>query len=78
MTFIWFMMYSVVPSSVGWKPVVAEVLNLLLDLIDLPLSILLVKLTLCVLCMLCIAGWAAQIGRPMQYLPAAGSPLVPR
>jgi len=45
MTFILFVMYSVVGSSAGWKPTVAVDLNLLLDLIHLASSILSVKLT---------------------------------
>jgi len=60
MTFIQFVTYSVVLSSVGWKPAVVEVLNLLLNLIDSALSILLVKLTSCELCMSCVAGRAAK------------------
>ena len=48
MIFIWFVMYSVVRSSVGWKPAVVEVSNLLLNLIDSAVLILSVKLTLCV------------------------------
>jgi len=40
--------------------VVVEVLNLLLNLIDLALSILSVKLTLYVSCMLCVAGRAVK------------------
>jgi len=39
---------------------VVEVLNLLLNLIDLALSILSVKLTSCVSCMLCVAGGAVK------------------
>jgi len=49
-----FVSYSVVRSSVGWKPEVAEVLNLLLNLIDWALSILSVKLTSCASCVSCV------------------------
>ena len=50
MMFIRVVMYSVVRSSVGWKPTVVEVINLLLVLIDSALSILSVKLRSCVSC----------------------------
>jgi len=66
MTFIWFVTYSVVRCSVGWKPPVVDVLNLLLNLIRSPWSMWSVKLTSstscapCVSCMSCIAGRAAK------------------
>jgi len=55
MTFIQFVMYSAVRSSVGWKPVVAEVLNLLVNLIDSASSILSLKLTSCICCVSCMS-----------------------
>jgi len=60
MTFIWFVTYSDVQSSVGWKPAVVEVLNLLLIRIESAVLILSVKLTACGLCVLCVAGRAAK------------------
>jgi len=62
MTFIWFVTYSVERSSVLWKPVVAEVLNLLLNLIDSALSFLSVKLTSYVSCRACVScvPWVAR------------------
>jgi len=48
MIFIQSVMYCVVRSTVGWKPVVVEVSNLLLNLIESALSILSVKLAACV------------------------------
>jgi hypothetical protein len=50
MAFIQFRMYSVVTRSVGWKPVVADVLNQLLNLIGSALSILSVKVRSFALC----------------------------
>jgi len=60
MIFIWYLMNSVMRTAVGWKPVVVEVLNLLLNLIDSALPILSVKLTSCVSCVLCVGGRAVK------------------
>jgi len=68
-TFIQCVLHCAVRCSVSWKPAVAEVDNLLLNVIALALSILLVKLTsgalwvmwvLWVLWVLYIAGWTAK------------------
>jgi len=55
-TLFQFVTYSVVRSSVGRKPALAEGLNLLPNQIDSAMSILSAKVTTCVSCMSCIAG----------------------
>jgi len=60
MTFIWFVMYSVVRCSVGGNLAVAEVFNLLLNLIESAVSNLSVKLKLYVSCVLWVAEKAAK------------------
>jgi len=60
MIFIQFVTDSVLRSSVGWKPTVVEVLDLLPDRIDWALSILSVNLTSSVSCISFVAGRAAK------------------
>jgi len=62
-TIIQFGTYSVVRSSVGWKTMVADVINLLLNLTDSALSMLTVTLPCCASCAFCVlsaAGWATK------------------
>jgi hypothetical protein len=60
MSFIWVMRYAVVQSSVGWKPPVAEVMNLLLNLIHSAFYILSIKLTSCAMCASCLSCMAER------------------